>query len=108
MKLQLALIILGLILIGLVFAISRYPDTVERFRRKIQHKKRSMTAARQAKSRNKQKNKSRRVAHREPILGDADMRGDVGIGAAGEATVAHFGTAAPQFEPDAGAYGAES
>lgn len=95
MKLQLALIILGLVLIGLVFAISRYPGAIEQIQNKIQRKMRSMTSARQAKPRGRQKtDKARRAAHREPSLGSA---------ADGEnAATASFSTGAPQFGSDAG------
>jgi len=103
MKLQLALIILGLVLIGLVFAISRYPDAVERLRSNVQRKIRSMGATGQAKHRNKQKNKSKRGSHREPVFGDADTRAAEGV-----AGVASFDTGAPQFDPDSGACRAES
>lgn len=63
MNLQFALLILGVVVVGLVFALSRYSDAIENYRKKLK-KQATLRAGRR-------RLKSQRSASQEPILGSA-------------------------------------
>lgn len=68
MNLQIALLILGCVVIGLVFALSRYSDAIDNYRKKFRKQAKLKAGNRRLK---KQKLKSKRPPAQEPILGSA-------------------------------------
>jgi len=78
MNLQLALLILGCVVIGLVFALSRYSDTINEYREKFKKQADLRARNRRLKSQRlkSQSLKPQRNAGQEPVLGTANDAGE--------------------------------